>query len=559
MVHVRGKREGATNRPPPTGRNLTPIQVIFLFAFCLSRGDLLGFIKMKKHPLTSDELGEKGESRFKEMCADAKLICNKSDRDRTGWDFLVEFPFVSQASLSLDNRIVPPSCHIQVKTIYDSTGRAKVKLNMAERLAKELKPSFLYVMKVADDLTVSEAYLIHMIGDRLGSVLKRLRKESVDGTPIEDLNKKFIHFTPKAVERIEPNGLALRKALEAACGENVHDYVQRKRHELQTLGFKGAKYEGQMTLTAKSAGELAEIFLGIRELVPVENFQTFENRFDIKIQDLPAQTAKVTINPQPLDQCRIVVRGEDGLPPGIFDADIFVLPTFVKGGEQRIHIRSTLFCVDLIGEDGGMRPQFKFDIATKRATADVWWSYWRTLRAISKNNGVIEISPQRLQGPMIIDIRRVDEMQAYGFDAHLALCDTVSRVFRYAGLGSVPEFEWPSVESQSSQITVLDEIMQGGFDSFSSVFEENTALAGLNGSRVIAVNHISFGAKVLAYYSMAAVNVTTDEVQSEIKFSDFVFRKAKLIGGHGDDLAEFVDEAKRVEKVDVVCSFAPTA
>ena len=43
--------------------------------------------------LNSDELGEKGESRFQEFCVDEKLTCNKSSRDRTGWDFLVEFPF----------------------------------------------------------------------------------------------------------------------------------------------------------------------------------------------------------------------------------------------------------------------------------------------------------------------------------------------------------------------------------------------------------------------------------------------------------------------------------
>ncbi|WP_161654388.1 hypothetical protein [Burkholderia thailandensis] len=517
------------------------------------------FVKMKEHPLTSDELGEKGESRFKEMCADAKLICNKSDRDRAGWDFLIEFPFASQVPLSLDNRVAPPSCHIQVKTVCGSTSRVKVKLNMAERLAKELKPSFLYIMKVADDLTVSETYLLHMQGDRLGAVLKRLRKESVAGTPAEDLNKKFIYFTPKAGERIEPNGSALRKALEAACGENLHDYVQKKRHELQTLGFKGAKYEGQMTLTAKNMSELVDIFLGIRKSVPVDNFQTFENRFDIKIQNLPAQVATVTIDPQPIDQCRIVVRGDDGLPPAIFNADIFVVPSFMTAGRQRYHIRSALFCVDLVGEAEGVRPQFRFDIANKCATPELWWSYWRTLRAISNNAGVIEIIPVKMQDPVIIDIRRADEMQVYGFDAHLELCDSLSRIFRYAGLGSVPEFEWRPMEAQSPQITLLDELMQGGFDSFSSTFETNAALTGLNGSRVIAANQISFGVEVLAYYSMAAVDVAIDGAQSEIKFSDFVFRKAKLICGNEEEFSQFIDEAKRVEKVDVVCNLAPTA
>ena len=42
--------------------------------------------------MTPDELGEKGESKFKELCADAGLICNKSDRDKQAgilsWIFL---------------------------------------------------------------------------------------------------------------------------------------------------------------------------------------------------------------------------------------------------------------------------------------------------------------------------------------------------------------------------------------------------------------------------------------------------------------------------------------
>jgi len=71
--------------------------------------------------LTADELGEKGESRFREICADAQLVCNKAARDRTGWDFLVEFPLATTSPLSLDHRRAPLSVHVQVKTIRETT------------------------------------------------------------------------------------------------------------------------------------------------------------------------------------------------------------------------------------------------------------------------------------------------------------------------------------------------------------------------------------------------------------------------------------------------------
>ena len=41
--------------------------------------------------LPSDNLGAAAEALFEGLCARAGLICNGSERDRTGWDFVVEF------------------------------------------------------------------------------------------------------------------------------------------------------------------------------------------------------------------------------------------------------------------------------------------------------------------------------------------------------------------------------------------------------------------------------------------------------------------------------------
>ncbi|WP_152035595.1 hypothetical protein [Paraburkholderia caledonica] len=82
-----------------------------------------------------DDLGAKGEQRFGELCADAGLFCNKADRDRAGWDFVVNFRDVGTGRL--DERQGAHSCYVQVKTVLATTAAARLKLNMAERLAKE--------------------------------------------------------------------------------------------------------------------------------------------------------------------------------------------------------------------------------------------------------------------------------------------------------------------------------------------------------------------------------------------------------------------------------------
>src|ERR1700748_712130 len=103
--------------------------------------------------MNADDLGEKGQSRFQEICVDAALYANKSTRDRPGWDYIVEFPFVDGPSPSaIDSRPAPLSCHVQVKTILSTTDRITLRLSGAERLAKEIKPAFIYVLLLAEDL-----------------------------------------------------------------------------------------------------------------------------------------------------------------------------------------------------------------------------------------------------------------------------------------------------------------------------------------------------------------------------------------------------------------------
>ena len=68
--------------------------------------------------LSSEKLGEKGESRFKELCTVANLIANKSAIDAMGWEHLVECPYPDpDAATPLDKRPHPIDCKVQIKTV----------------------------------------------------------------------------------------------------------------------------------------------------------------------------------------------------------------------------------------------------------------------------------------------------------------------------------------------------------------------------------------------------------------------------------------------------------
>ena len=176
---------------------------------------------MSLRALSSDPLGAKGESRFQEICEDAGLICNKATRDRTGWDFIVEFQFEAPGeAYSLDNRAVPISCHVQVKTVLTtSTDRFKVRLSSAERLAKELKPAFICVLKVKG-VEFIEAYLIHIIDKPLERILKRLREAEVGKDDLRSTNSPspFRQFStePELNQPAQRCGLPFRRCVVPA-------------------------------------------------------------------------------------------------------------------------------------------------------------------------------------------------------------------------------------------------------------------------------------------------------------------------------------------------------
>jgi hypothetical protein len=159
--------------------------------------------------LNSDELGKKGEARFSEICSDAKLIRNPStDHDRAGWDYIVEFDQQPpQGSATLDTRRSPLSCHVQVKTMWNSGDRFKMRLSAAERLAKEPKPAFVYVFKVDANLNFVSAHLVQMLDENLATVLKRLRREEEKGTNPSRINSKYISFkASRCGQMLAPTG-----------------------------------------------------------------------------------------------------------------------------------------------------------------------------------------------------------------------------------------------------------------------------------------------------------------------------------------------------------------
>jgi hypothetical protein len=363
---------------------------------------------MSKHRLlTEDELGEKGQYFFDEICINAKLNSNPVRRDRTGWDRIVEFPPVEpRDALSHDKSPPPISCRVQVKTVWRGNDRIRMRLTAAERLAKDPNPAFIYVAHVDDSLSVTDAYLIHFAGPALAKVLARLRSEYVRHGGKKKLNRLFIAFTPSRIgRRLEPTGEAFRSSVVDAVGglDNLPSYITDKAKQLRHIGFGPTPFSLTFTITADDTRQLSLGALGL-EPITATNLRHFETRFDLKlpVPSFDAPTAKLTIKPSEPVGCRVIFRGPASLAPAAFKAEIrlpFLHP--LPGGDDRFAILAELFTLHAPLSGGG-RVHFE----TKRSALAVprppkeWRQLHRLLRILASNAASVECHVDDVQRPL---------------------------------------------------------------------------------------------------------------------------------------------------------------
>lgn len=362
--------------------------------------------------LNGDEQGEKGQSRFREICVDAGLVCNESTRDRTGWDFLVEFPFAPAETVrSVDERPAPISSHFQIKTLSIGQDRVKMRLSSAERLAREVKPAVIYVFSV-DGPEFGESRLLHVIGDVLADILKRLRQEHSAGNATI-INQKFITFSARRYGiPLPPTGGALRTAVAQICSTGLQEYITRKSDQVRRLGFEPRPHKGKFRFTGlRDLEELSEVFLGIRREVEIDVLDFSETRFGITIPmpELIGKNLKVSVDPSPIDSCTIIARHEMFAFPTIFEADVFVplIPNFPRES-FKILLKSRPFSI-LISGTGGIDLQLDEDLLYQVHPPERWADLARLMTGFALGGIKIEIRSKTTSDYSEFSIDKIDQ------------------------------------------------------------------------------------------------------------------------------------------------------
>ncbi|WCE03850.1 hypothetical protein [Pseudoxanthomonas sp. JBR18] len=299
--------------------------------------------------LDPDRIGRIGERQFKVLCERAGLYCNKSVVDVMGWDFIVEFPMVPAGqALPLDQRPTN-AARVQLKSTLGRAGnRIRLSLSAIDRLAKDPRPALIVVFRLRADGELQSGYLVHLIGNELARVLRRLRR--AEARKAHDINHTDISYDyEKLGVRFEPNPADLLAALSAACGQNPGAYTIDKQRQLAELGYENGQFEAEALIQIEGPEHFSSLLLGLAPLKPLR-IRVFDNRFGIRLPyqgTLFDDIEELRLTPPTLGFCEISIRGPGFGQATRFDGEMFIGPPMAEPHGAELLIRTSDFLIRL--------------------------------------------------------------------------------------------------------------------------------------------------------------------------------------------------------------------
>lgn len=497
--------------------------------------------------LESDRIGLIGEREFEAFCAKAGLFCNKSSLDYMGWDFIVEFPMRpagQPSSLPLDQRPTT-GARVQLKsTLVQAGHRVRLSLSAIDRLAKDPRPALIVVFRLRSDGELQSGYLVHLIGDELARVLRRLRM--AEARQEYDINHTEISYNYERVgRRFEPTAQGLRAALSEACGNDTAGYTIEKQRQLAELGYEDGRFEAIGSVQIDGVEHLSNVLLGLTPVKPRE-LRFFDKRFGIRLPykgTLFDDIEDIQVTPPSLGPCEIAIRGSVFGQAVRFDAEMFVGPPLPKPHGSILLVRSNNFLIKIGGQ--GMTLETPGSIDDMRHTLADWAEFLRAITLLASGRASLTVSGNARMPPVTLPVDQ-DITGPYLEQLPLisAFADGWLKLLANAGLRSTVRFEFDRFWEASSEAAMAVDILLNPrpvarFD-FNTIEMEGNAVV----PQGLYFNTAEFADTALSYSARVFIEETGDP--------DWPFRSVRFealdVRPKVDDLEEYgVDQATALD------------
>lgn len=488
-------------------------------------------------PLNSDELGEKGELRFRELCNDENLTPNQVTRDRTGWDTLVEFPFDSVSNLMpLDRRPQPASCRAQVKTVWEGAKNIRLRLSSAERLAKLVEPTTIFVFEVNNEKEFRSLHCIHIMDDVLERILLEARKCQKARTPINQtfMRLKFAEFALC----VDPNGRELRKFIESIQGGSRTEYITKKVHQINNLGVIGNRFSGTFSLLAKSDREFEDVMLGLKTGT-ITSFTADETRWGITLPVHREEKGELSVKPVPR-KGQVVLRKKS--PPEVVKMDVSILvPPIPSDKTKDVRVRLVNDVLDFVIERDGASFRLTSNTLAEKARSlkdHIKLNQFQTI--MSSGSGVAEIfdGKTRVLGAEF-ETEAADDYKNFLFGKRLL--EKIQVIVKAAGDGEIHL----TVDDMNSQIGVID-MVYDLIDAPETVKITPIKISVVDGFpmdlhevEALIMGRILFAHNAIAFCAIGQVTISDGEQSKTLTVGEVALRQVDLIGGEDEDYQQF--------------------
>lgn len=254
------------------------------------------------------DVGEIGENVLGQWAAQVGITANRVQRDRTGWDVLLELPTeVSSVNAPIDYRPHPVQCLVQVKSTDERPGLWAIKLDNWFRFITTPLPAFFLILEFDGEKDCQRAFLVHVDEVLIRKVLTRVRKLSVS-LPQVALHTKTMSF-PYGIEHVlaSNDGTGLLNAIKHHVGIAAK-YVLAKQDLLRSIGYEHGRelIVAQLGLPKvdqhKSLDDaLVDWSLGLaKDAVIAPGAKVYDDRFGILFPDpIHVIPTKGRVEPQP--------------------------------------------------------------------------------------------------------------------------------------------------------------------------------------------------------------------------------------------------------------------
>lgn len=215
--------------------------------------------------LDNDRTGRYGEDLLRAWASAVDISPTKTDVDRHGWDFLLEFE---------DSSGTQATALVQVKASVRAARRVSVSLANWKRLVENPLPCFFLVIHLDEkSREVDGAFLVHVDRQHISSVLEALDEPHPTDPPkrTRDLVcKDHNRLTPESATN-KAHGTALLDALREGLGGSALQYTRGKIEYLDRVGLgeRPHRVRVRSKWDAESQRGLAELAVGLRDEIPI--------------------------------------------------------------------------------------------------------------------------------------------------------------------------------------------------------------------------------------------------------------------------------------------------